>query len=500
MSNVFIPTLRRRLSADPSTAYDPPDESVMDAPPAGMGAGPYSPPVSVPRPTGAPTLNNGAYAPPATTATSQPAAANPYLPQQNAAFQKLESAYSAPHTGTLRQVFGALVGGRNPQLGGIISGETNRNRGIENAERDYQLIANAIATNRAMQTADITNRKNVADTGKIEAETGAIPAKAALENAQAEAANYKEDPNLGLIDLRTKQPVNQNALAPLSKEEADVLGKQEGERVPLKLKNTANEIVNRGYTTVNTEEGVFEHKRGGGAADMTRLGNNPREITLDTPVGALDSTTGKQVMVTKKDIIASPGRYAPISADVSTPVLKQTLKEFASTKPNTAGGNLLAFNTAMAHLGLLHDAIEALGNGNVKLFNSLGQKYKEQTGSTVGATFDTVKQAVSGELAKVTGSLNQGEQEAIKQPLDKANSPQALRAAVRSAVQIMDGKIGALHQRYVNIIHDEPDEPLIDPEAQKVRDRLLGGSGNGSTAGGKLPSFSEWQANQTQPH
>jgi hypothetical protein len=324
--------------------------------------------------------------------------------------------------------------------------------------------------------------KATAETGKATAETGAIPAKQALEQAQAEAANYKEDPNLGLIDLRTKQPVSSAAAAPLTAEEANVLGKNEGDRVPLKLKNTANEIVNRGYTTVNTEQGVYEHKRGTEGPGQ-RLGNNPREISLDTPVGALDNSTGKQVMVTKKDIIGNPGRYAPTSADTSTPVIKQTLKEYASTKPGTAGGTLIANNTAIAHLGLLSDAIDALGNGNTKVFNSLRQKYNEQTGSTVGATFDTVKQAVSGELAKVTGSLSQGEQEAIKGPLDKSNSPQALKAAVRSAVQIMDGKIGALHQHYVDTMHEEPDSPLISPEAQKVRDRLLGQGGGGNSGG-----------------
>ena len=80
---------------------------------------------------------------------------------------------------------------------------------------------------------------------------------------------------------------------------------------------------------------------------------------------------------------------------------------------------------------------------------------------------------------KVTGSLSQGEQEAIKGPLDKSNSPDALKGAVVSAVQIMDGKIGALHQRYVDVMHEEPDSPLISPEAQKVREKLLGGADSG---------------------
>jgi len=329
-------------------------------------------------------------------------------------------------------------------------------------------------------------QKNLADAGKMTAEAGAIPTKTALESAQALAARYKEDPGSGqLIDLQSGQPFgNSTGIAPLTAEEAKVLGKEEGDRVPLKLKNVASEIAARGLTTVNTEEGVFERNRITGT--NTRLGNNPREISLDTPVGALDNSTGKQVMVTRKDIIGNPGRYAPVSADVSTPVIKQTLKEYASTKPGTAGGTTVAVNTAMAHLGLLYDLIGALGNSNVKAFNSLEQTWKTQTGNPIGASFDEVKQAVSGELTKVTGSLSQGEQEAIKGPLDKANSPQSLRGAVRSAVQIMDGKISALHQHYVDIMHEEPDAPLIYPEAQKVRDRLLGGNQGGGNSGGHV--------------
>lgn len=147
MSNVFMPTLRRRLSADPSTAYDPPsDESVMNAPPAGMGAGPYSPPAT-------PTA--------AAPAPSAPNPMNAYAARLGEVGQQLQTAYSAPHAGTLRQVLGAFVGNRNPALGGIISGETQRQRTIEPLQQEYGLIANVIAANRAAQTADIQNQERI---------------------------------------------------------------------------------------------------------------------------------------------------------------------------------------------------------------------------------------------------------------------------------------------------------------------------------------------------
>lgn len=400
------------------------------------------------------------------------------LPALQSQYQDAASRLQAiqPPQSTGRAILGALVSRRNPQLGDIISGQYQYQRALAPLVRDFSIAGNQLTQERELENQAYVNQAKAAEAAKNYAEAAGGPAKQALENAQALAARYKEDPGSGqLIDLQTKQPVNSSALAPLSAEEAQVLGKNEGDRVPVKLKNTANEIVNRGYTTVNTEEGVFEKQRGN--PTMTRLGNNPREISLDTPVGALDNTTGKQVMVTKKDIVANPGRYAPVSADVNTPVIKQTLKEYGSTKPGTAGGTIIANNTAIAHLGLLSDAVDGLGNNNLKIANSVLQKYNEQTGSTVGATFDTVKQAVSGELAKVTGSLSQGEQEAIKGPLDKSNSPQALKAAIRSAVQIMDGKMGALHDHYVSVMGEEPDSPLMSPEAQKVRDKLLGANG-----------------------
>lgn len=76
--------------------------------------------------------------------------------------RELDSAYSAPHAGTLRQLLGAFVGNRNPALGGIISGETQRARKIEPLQQEYSLLANVIAANRAAQTSDIQNQERLA--------------------------------------------------------------------------------------------------------------------------------------------------------------------------------------------------------------------------------------------------------------------------------------------------------------------------------------------------
>lgn len=102
-----------------------------------------------------PTLARAGAASPSTPIAS---AANPYAARLTDLGNQLQSAYAAPHAGTARQIIGALFARKNPQLGGLISGETQRQRKIEPLQQEYGLISNIIAANRAQQTTDITNR------------------------------------------------------------------------------------------------------------------------------------------------------------------------------------------------------------------------------------------------------------------------------------------------------------------------------------------------------
>jgi hypothetical protein len=139
-----------------------------------------------------------------------------------------------------------------------------------------------LATLGAQKTLSET-QKNVAEAGKAGAEASAIPTKQALEQAQTEAAHYKDDPNLGLIDLRNGQPLSNAASAPLTQDEATILGKQAGERVPLKLKNTTNEIMNRGIRTVQAN---------GRSLLVDNQGNTIKDIGTATPVVVMNNQLG----------------------------------------------------------------------------------------------------------------------------------------------------------------------------------------------------------------
>lgn len=386
-----------------SDAYKPtgsvtqPERSLTggaSAPDPGAGAHPFSPPGT----SGMPG-----------SGSSQPGTINdPYAPMLkhlSDASQRLEDAYSAPHAGTARQIFGAILSRRNPGLGGLVSGETQRNRGIEQATQDYGIASSQLAAARAQQNQLVENRLHGAQADEATAkgqqataEAAAIPAKQKLEAAQAEAANYKEDPNLGLIDIRTKQPINDAALAPLTAPEAQVLGKQPGERVPLKLKNTASEIANRGYSNVQTEEGVFERNRNTGT--MTRLGSNPKMMFSPEnriiPVAADPNNPGAITFEKAGDAMRA-GAAAPGSA--ATVTAKATAKSVAPG--GKVGEEINAFQTAMNHADLLQQAADQLNNPSSRTLAGIKNRLETEFGDTNLTNYNAIANAYAREVTKM---------------------------------------------------------------------------------------------------
>lgn len=132
------------------------------APEPGAGNNPFAPPG---HPSSVATPGAG---------TSQPGVVNdPYAPMMKHltdASQRLESAFSAPHSGTARQIFGALLSRRNPGLGGLVSGETQRNRSIEQAQEDYGIAAGQLTAARTQQNQLVENNLKTAQTQKASAD------------------------------------------------------------------------------------------------------------------------------------------------------------------------------------------------------------------------------------------------------------------------------------------------------------------------------------------
>jgi hypothetical protein len=140
---------------------------------------------------GAGTNPTGAYAPdPSSFGTS--GAGNPqpniirdvYSPELQGLSEQLKSAYEAPRPGMFRQVLGGLLSRKNPAIGGLVSGETQRQRTIEPLQQQYNLIGSQIQASRAASTQDIENQLHAA-------QTGLAVKRGNLADAQADA---KESP------------------------------------------------------------------------------------------------------------------------------------------------------------------------------------------------------------------------------------------------------------------------------------------------------------------
>src|SRR5262249_38388928 len=75
----------------------------------------------------------------------------------------------------------------------------------------------------------------------------------------------------------------------------------------------------------------------------------------------------------------------------------QLRKDFTVGKHSTEINDI---NTAMGHVGVLGDAIDALNNNNVRVLNSIANRLGLETGSDAITTFKTIVHRVGPELTK----------------------------------------------------------------------------------------------------
>jgi hypothetical protein len=292
------------------------------------------------------------------------------------------------------------------------------------------------------------------------AEAGMNDAKSKLDAAQAEAANYKEDPNLGLIDLRTKQPVSPNALAPLGPGEAEVLGKKPGDMVPLKLKNTANEIVNRGIhvTSANGRQIMvdgqgntikdlgtapavvnFNMQNAGAAADAS---GNPSEIAKAIAENRMkwsEAVSARTPQATKNAIMAQVFKLNP---NYDTAEFGLETDAAKKARSGAWADTRVAYNTAIDHADQLLAAADALKNGDVKKLNSLKNYFATQFGSPDVSNFSAIANAYNHEVTGVVAKnhITDAEVAAGHAVLPDKASPDQIKGVAQAYKKLMSSK------------------------------------------------------------
>jgi hypothetical protein len=185
---------------------------------------------------------------------------------------------------------------------------------------------------------------------------------------------------------------------------------------------------------------------------------------------------------------------AAAKAGVGTPasIGFQTDKAMSKYMTSGKGGeNLAAFDTAVSHLKLLGDTVEALNNGDIPLANRFGNAAGVEMGDDAVTNFNTVKNAVAGEIAKVfTNRGATGEEIALlNQTINSSQSNEQLTGAINYYIDLMGGKLGALHTQFESAQQPGGVEAALEAAraaAEAARKKVGGGAaaGAGATGGG----------------
>lgn len=188
-------------------------------------------------------------------------------------------------------------------------------------------------------------------------------------------------------------------------------------------------------------------------------------------------------------------------------------KQFASTAPNTAGGNLLSMNAAVGHLGQLYDAMDALkkdGQTQLQTFNRIANALSAEFGHPVAPNFNAIKGVLVGELGRTFSGKAPDipEVATLNQQLSNAQSPDIIKGVLTQFTHAMLTKGDANIQRYYDYTGELPPS-TFSQRSRDVFQRMgvnpddvlpqgatvpVGGTGNvnagatqGGAQGGKAP-------------
>ena len=147
-------------------------------------------------------------------------------------------------------------------------------------------------------------------------------------------------------------------------------------------------------------------------------------------------------------------------------IMAKTRQDFITGKQ---GQSVQSMNVAVDHLDTLQEAANALQNGNVPLFNQIGNMYSKNTGSPAVTDFNALKSIVGSEVAKAVagGATALGDREEIRREIDAANSPQQLHGVIEKYQKLMAGQVKGLKQTYESTGLKDFDDKLL-PRTKKV--------------------------------
>lgn len=145
----------------------------------------------------------------------------------------------------------------------------------------------------------------------------------------------------------------------------------------------------------------------------------------------------------------------------------KAIKDFTTGKQ---GNNVRSFNTALEHLDTLHEASQALNNGDIQLFNKIGNAWNSATGKAAPTNFEATKKIVADEIVKAIVGTGGGvtDREKAAETIQSANSPAKLNGAIEQYKELMAGQLKGLNQQYkASTSRDDFSERFLTEKSKK---------------------------------
>jgi hypothetical protein len=179
-----------------------------------------------------------------------------------------------------------------------------------------------------------------------------------------------------------------------------------------------------------------------------------------------------------QNMLRMVSQYDPSFDAINYNARSKTRNDFTAGK---SAQNLTAFNTAIQHLDTLDKSIAPLNNSSYPTWNKWANAISSETGNTTfqvaKKNFDTAKTAVSDELTRAFRGAGGNVHDIMEweKSINSAESPQALHAAVKQAIDLLRGRVEAVGDQYNRGMGTTKDPlELLSPKAQTAIKRMTG--------------------------
>lgn len=270
------------------------------------------------------------------------------------------------------------------------------------------------------------------------------------------------------------------------------------------VKTGKDQYGNEKYQMMNEQDGTFKDIPGQSSA------------TPGAPPELSDAQKNRvQAIIEGREQYPSASSRAPDAAMIREAVHTQdptfdavNFKARQETRTKFTKGkgadNLTAFNTAIGHLGSLASSVDKLNNSGFPAWNKyIANPVAEQFDSKYQSglkDFQTARTAVADELTRAFRGSGGNVHDIIQweNAINAADSPAALKSAIRSAAELLNSRIAAVGDEYNRGMGTTKDPlELLNPKAASSFKKILEGdrAPSAPVTAGKTASGISWSIN-----